>query len=338
VTGIDRKPVTVAIDASWLRDGGIARMATEIIARAPEHVRVLEIRRDSRNAGLLTPVDLAIEARRTCADIIWSPGFMPPVIGAPGKRICITIHDLAHLHHYSIAHRVYYDVLIRKLLQNVDRIFTVSDYTRNEILAWAPIDASRVIRIYNGVSNVFRLATRNDTARPPYVLYAGNRRGYKNIERMISAFARSRFAAQGGELWLTGARDAVSSHHAARHGVTDRVHYLGTLSDAELAQAYADARALMFVSLYEGFGLPVVEAMAAGCPVLTSNTTALAEIAGNAALTVDPTSTEAIADGLDRLCTDDALRNRLCAAGLRRAADFHWDRCAAGYWQAIAGT
>lgn len=327
---------TVAVDASWLGEGGIGRMAHEIIIRAPNHVRVLEMRSGRRNAGPLTPLDLAVQARRIDADVVWSPGFMPPAFRVPKKRVFITIHDLTHLHHYSISHRIYYHLLIRRLLRNVDCVFTVSEFTRREILSWAPI-VPNVVRIYNGVSPTFGPSPKYVAADPPYVLYVGNRRTYKNIERMMSAFARSNFAARGGELWLTGPEDSATSHTAARAGVADRVRYLGTLSDAELAAAYSGARALLLPSLYEGFGLPLVEAMATGCPVLTSNSTALAEIGGSAALTVDPRSTDSIADGIDSLCFDASLRQRLRAAGFKRAADFNWDQCAARYWQVVTG-
>ncbi|PCG12958.1 glycosyltransferase family 4 protein [Sphingomonas adhaesiva] len=333
------RPLTVAIDASWLRDGGIARMAHEIINRAPDHVRVVEIRGGRANAGLLTPVDLAIAARGVDADVIWSPGFMPPMARAPGKRIYITIHDLTHLHSYSAAHRLYFNRIIRPLLANVDRVFTVSEYTRQEILLWATISPDRVIRVHNGVTAMDRLPAHDRaTQAPPYVLYVGNRRPYKNIDRMIEAFGRSKFAARGGQLWLTGACDPAIDGLVRQAGVADRVRYLGWLSDDELAATYAESRALIFVSLYEGFGLPVVEAMTAGCPVLTANTTALAEVAGDAALTVNPLSVEEIAEGLDRVALDDVLRARLRSAGLERATQFSWDRCAVRYWQVLTGT
>jgi glycosyltransferase involved in cell wall biosynthesis len=329
----------VAIDASWLRDGGIARMAHEIIARRPDGVDVVEIRADGANAGFFTPIDLAARARAVRADAIWSPGFMPPALRVPGKHVSITLHDLAHLHHYSAKHRIYYNQIIRRLLGNVDRIFTVSDYTRSELVRWAGIDADRIVRVYNGVSEAFvpasdpALPSSADTA--PYVLYVGNRRSYKNIDRLIAAFAGSGLVDRGYQLWLTGDDDGASSATATRHGIRERMRYLGRISDTALADVYRRAQALAFLSLYEGFGLPLVEAMACGCPVLTASTTALGEVAGEAALTVDPLSIEAIAQGLVRICDDDALRGVLRSAGLARAAAFRWDTAAARYWQVL---
>lgn len=327
---------TLAVDASWLHDGGIARMAREILMRRPPHVRITEIRSDRPNAGMLTPIGLARAVRATKADVVWSPGFIPPLFRSAGKPVSITIHDLTHLHYYSRKHRLYYDVVVRNLLRNVERIFTVSDYTRAEILSWSSFPPDRVIRIYNGVSEAFKPA---DDARPssvPYILYVGNRRSYKNVDRLIAAFARSSLPAQGYQLWLTGHDDGSASALAAQLRTNDRIRYLGTISDETLADAYRGARCTAFMSLYEGFGLPVVEAMACGCPVLTSNTTALAEIAGDAALTVDPTSTEAMSAGLDRLANDETFHAKLRDAGLRRAAAFDWDCCADRYWTALA--
>ncbi|HEX8553567.1 MAG TPA: glycosyltransferase family 1 protein [Sphingomonas sp.] len=331
----------VAVDASWLRQGGIARMAGEILARAPAGVRVVRLRADRPNAGLLTPLDLARAARGAQAEIIWSPGFMPPLFRAPGKRLCITVHDLAHLHHYSPAHRLYYDLLIRRLLRNVDRIFTVSDHARGEIIRWSGVDPQRVVRVYNGVSEAFGGEPgapgpgRAPSDVPRYLLYVGNRRAYKNLDRLIAAFARSGLAARGYQLWLTGALDDHIAAVAARAGVGEALRYLGDVPDAALAQLYRGAQALVFVSLYEGFGLPVVEAMASGCPVLTSNTTALAEVAGDAALLVDPCSVDGIAGGMNRICLDDPLRARLARAGLARSTRFSWDAAAARYWQTL---
>lgn len=314
-------------------------MGREILARRPAHVRVVEMRVDRPNAGILTPISFARAIRTTQADAVWSPGFIPPVVRSANTPTSITVHDLTHLHYYSRRHRLYYDLVVRPLLRNVDRIFTVSDYTRDELLAWADIPADRVVRIYNGVSEAFHPVPNGAPAlekTEPYILYVGNRRSYKNIDGLITAFAHSSLPACGYRLWLTGADDGVSSALAAQLGISDRLRYLGHLSDADLADAYRGARMTAFLSLYEGFGLPVVEAMACGCPVITSETTSLAEVAGDAALTVDPTSLEAIVSGLNRLATDDTLRGVLQQAGLQRAATFDWDICAAQYWALLA--
>lgn len=330
-------PFTLAVDASWLRDGGIGRMAREILSRAPSGVRVHEIRADSANAGVFTPLDLAWQSRAVAADAIWSPGFVPPMVARQGVPTFITIHDLAHLHCYSWRHRLYYDAVIRPLLRNVAAVLTVSDYTRGEILDWTQMDPAKVICIHNGVSDAFAARSALDSAGERYLLYVGNRRPYKNVDRLIDAFAASGIAELGYQLWLTGEHDPSLSRRAASAGVDKYLRYLGHLDDEGLASAYRGARALAFVSLHEGFGLPVVEAMASGCPVLTSNTTALREVAGAAALQVDPTSVDAIATGLRRIVLEEPLRETLRAAGLVRAAELSWDKTAAAYWRVFTG-
>lgn len=312
-------------------------MAREILARRPAHVRVLELRGDRANAGVLTPIDLGRQARSVVADAVWSPGFLPPLFRVAGKRFAITIHDLAHLHHYSVAHRIYYRAVIRPLLRNVDCIFTVSEFTRREIASWAPESEGKIVCVYNGVSDTFQVAGSVRHVDIPYVLYVGNRRSYKNVQRLITAFAKSSLRSYGYQLWLTGHDDTDLSGWAVREGVGDRVRFLGQTSDDELAAIYRGARALAFMSLYEGFGLPVVEAMACGCPVLTSNTTALSEVAGLAALQVDPLSIGAMARGLEQICFDERMRAGLVAAGLQRAREFDWDVAALIYWSSLQG-
>ena len=114
-----------------------------------------------------------------------------------------------------------------------------------------------------------------------------------------------------------------------RTRLTGRVHLLGHVEDAEMPALYSAARALVFPSLYEGFGLPALEAMASGTPVIASNATGLAEVVGDAGLTVDPTSVEQLADAMARILGDEELRERLVAAGLARAARYTWARAAA---------
>jgi alpha-1,3-rhamnosyl/mannosyltransferase len=125
-----------------------------------------------------------------------------------------------------------------------------------------------------------------------------------------------------------------------RTRLTGRVHLVGHVEDEQMPALYSAARALLFPSLYEGFGLPALEAMASGTPVIASNTTGLAETVGDAGLTIDPRSIEDMADAMERVLNDDALRERLVAAGLDRAAEFTWARAAAAtagvYREALA--
>ena len=155
-----------------------------------------------------------------------------------------------------------------------------------------------------------------------------NRRPHKNEERALAAFARARID-PSIRLLLTGLPTNTLQAFIAHLGLTERVDFLGRVEDTQLPAVYRGALGLLFPSFYEGFGLPVIEAMASGVPVLTSTVTALPEVAGDAALLVDPYDVDAIASGIERLLTDEDLRTRLRVAGLKRAAMFRWDDVAA---------
>jgi glycosyltransferase involved in cell wall biosynthesis len=166
-----------------------------------------------------------------------------------------------------------------------------------------------------------------------YLLYVGTVQPRKNLERLIDAFAlvADRPELAGVQLVIAGGRGWLSEgveRRAAERGLAGRVRLSGYLPDADLPALLSGALAFVFPSLYEGFGMPVLEAMACGAPVLTSTTSSLPEVADDAALLVDPSDTAAIAAGIARLAADGGLRADLYARGLARAAAFTWDRCA----------
>src|SRR5581483_3700645 len=165
----------------------------------------------------------------------------------------------------------------------------------------------------------------------PYVLSVGSREPGKNRVRLFEALARVRSGGCDAGLAVVGqpAWGAAAEDEAVRRlGLGDVVRFLGYVAAEDMPALYSAAVASAFPSLYEGFGLPVLEAMACGAPVLTSGLSATAEVAGEAALLVDPLSVEAIAAGLRRLVTDADERERLRALGLARAAEFSWTRTA----------
>jgi glycosyltransferase involved in cell wall biosynthesis len=184
-------------------------------------------------------------------------------------------------------------------------VLTVSAFSRREILEWTGLPGERVEVVGNGVSAAFRPDGPRHQPGYPYFLHVGRRAAHKNVERLVAA------------------------HTASRCGREVRLLFTGDLSEDQLAAHYRGAVALAFPSLYEGFGLPIVEAMASGTPVLTSNATAIPETAGRGnALVVDPLSVDAIAAGLDQLAEDAVLRADLRQRGLARAKAFSWEQVA----------
>jgi glycosyltransferase involved in cell wall biosynthesis len=174
------------------------------------------------------------------------------------------------------------------------------------------------------VAEVFRSEGPRYEPGEPYFLFVGRREAHKNLARLVAGYAASR-ARKSVRLVFAGPADPALLALARRNGVEGRVAFTAPLADAELAACYRGALALAFPSLYEGFGLPIAEAMACGTPVLTSGVTAIPETVGDGtALIVDPLRVEAIADGLDRVAEDAALRARLRERGLQRAGAFSW--------------
>ena len=222
-------------------------------------------------------------------------------------------------------------------VRRADLILTTSPYARGTILARYPeADPARVIAAICGVDPVFDTAQAGDETTPArlglpehYLLYPANFWPHKNHRRLLTAIAKLREAAEPPFVALTGAPSsglAAVEAEISRLGLADHVVCLGRVPLPDLAAVMRHARAVVFPSLYEGFGLPILEAFHTGAPVLCSNATGCPEVAGDAALLVDPTSVDAIAAGIHRIWTDDALRADLAARGNLRRHEFSSDR------------
>jgi glycosyltransferase involved in cell wall biosynthesis len=255
----------------------------------------------------------------------------------------VTIHDMS-LRLYPQCHPIRRLLLNRPLMQVAMRrasaIVTVSHSTRRDLLRLHALSPDRVSVVHEAASPAFRPIrdrVRLDTIRAKYglpdrfILYVGTIEPRKNLGRLIDAFARARSAGIPHELVCVGpygwsSRDLAG--RIARLGLSSHVHFTGYVPFDDLPVIYNLGEFFVFPSLYEGFGLPVVEAMASGTPVLTANTSSLVEIAGDGAETVDPTNTEALADAIRRLATDEALRRDLAERGWQRSRAFSWSQTA----------
>ena len=272
-------------------------------------------------------IALARESRPLNESLFWNPGFIPPAVRR--KKSVVTVHDLTHLHFYSKFHRSYYDAVLRPLYRKCDRIVCVSQFTKSEFCEWSGISEERVDVIHNGVSEIFFSASRPRIDHKfVYVLYPGNYRNYKNISRLLDAYAMSRLPSAGIHLALTGNGNLELKSKIEALGLKSTVRFLGFLNQRDLVSAYRSASAVAFISLYEGFGLPLVEAMATETPVLAASSSCLPEIGGAAALYIDPLSIDDISSGLERIIFDQSVRSELVEAGRHRARQFSWDSSA----------
>jgi glycosyltransferase involved in cell wall biosynthesis len=309
-------------DTRWIGSHGIGRFAAELYQRIPGFSPLPLHAKPSSPAD---PWFLRSYLRSTTPQLFFSPGYNPP-LGKPCPFV-FCVHDLAHLQVRectSLLKRQYYRLIVLPALHNAAAVLTVSEFSRDQICEWSGLAASRVAIVGNGISEPFKPEGEyfRDGGRP-YLLFVGVSRPHKNFPRLLQAFAASTLQ-DDLNLIAIGEPPQDVSELVATLGLSGQVSFR-RCNDEELASLYRGATAMVFPSLYEGFGLPIVEAMACGTPVLTSSLASMPEIAADAALTVDPLSVEAIADGLKKLVHDDALRSRLRLRGLERARDFTWE-------------
>ena len=276
--------------------------------------------------------------RQIEADLAHGLAFVAPLF-APCPTV-ITIHDLSFIHFPSLfrpANRLYLAMLTRLSARRARRLIAVSHYTAAETTRLLGVETERIDVVYHGVEPAFHplpaaeiAAFRQRKGLPErFVLFVGTLEPRKNLERLVEAFARvrderARLVLAGGKGWLY---DELFARVEALN-LSEEVIFPGYVPEGELPLWYNAATVLAYPSLYEGFGLPVLEAQACGTPVLTSNASSLPEAAGDAALTVDPYDAEALAVELNRLLTETSLRNELRERGLAHARQFSWPRTA----------
>jgi glycosyltransferase involved in cell wall biosynthesis len=254
----------------------------------------------------------------------------------------VTIHDVAVLRFPQLFrpwHGTYARAVLPRVARRARQVIAVSQATKQDIVELLGLPDERVTVVYNGAPRFaeqdLQKSSRNTSVRARYrlperfVLAVGELDPRKNLKRLVAAVDYLRTRPKTSDLALVHAGPEGLLRRADLQGAgAGAVHFLGYVPAEDLVELYRLARCCAYPSLWEGFGLPVLEAMAAGCPMVTSATSAPAEIAGETALLVDPMSTDEIASALERLWTDDGLRADLARRGLARAREFTWERAA----------
>jgi glycosyltransferase involved in cell wall biosynthesis len=312
------------VDDRW-QTGGIKRFFQELVSRLDSRFAVSRLTDKwhlTHPLNPLSPLWLAREIGKRRPDVFWSPGFMSPVSSA--VPFIFTVHDLIHVRAVRGLRAAYFESILRPLCKKAYKLVTVSEFSRNEICEWAGLPSDRVVRIYNAASGNFTPKGRKFFPGYPYLLYVGVRSGHKNLPRLLNAFSKSGLAGQC-KLLFSGETDRELQTIAAGLGIGDCLEFAGTISDSELPSYYRGALGLVLVSTHEGFGIPPLEAMACGTPVLCSNTTSFPEVVGDAALLVDPANIEEIAAGMRTIVYEESLRKKLIAKGFQRCPLFSWD-------------
>ncbi len=362
----DERPVHVALNSHLLsgalsyRSAGVHQYILHLLAHLPEAgcrvtaflgpegrppgeaVRVLRSRWPTDRPPVRAIWEQLIQPgalRRVRADLAHGPVFVGPLF-APCP-VVITVHDLSFLrfpHLFRPANRLYLRLLTRASARRARRIIAVSAHAAEESVQLLGVAREKVDVVYHGVDPWFQPLPAEEVAAfrarqglpERFVLYVGTLEPRKNLTRLVEAFARLhdsnlRLVLVGGRGWY----DEEIFSRVEALGLEGKVLFPGYIPAEELPLWYSAATVFAYPSLYEGFGLPVLEALACGTPVLTSNCSALPEAAGEGGLRVDPYNIEAIAEGLHRLLTDVPLREALRQQGLAHAARFTWGRTAA---------
>lgn len=351
------RPLTIGIDASRVseRQTGTERYSRHIIealtAAGPHHryrlyrnaTEPIPLRVPAGTEQRLIPfprlwthLRLSAELARHRVDALFVPAHVIPPVHP--RASVVTIHDLGYLYEadaHTPSARRYLDWSTRWSARVAARVIAISRATRDDLIRHYHVPAEKIGVIPHGIDETFTPRPPDEVdrwlanlgLRRPYLLYVGTLQPRKNLARLIAAFDRLaaehpdlRLVLAGKRGWLAEEIDAA----LARSPNRSRIDLPGHVPDSALPALYTGCEALALPSLYEGFGLPVLEAMACGAPVVISNRGALPEVGGDAAIVVDPLDTDAIAVGLAR-ALDPAERERRVAAGRAHAARFRWD-------------
>jgi glycosyltransferase involved in cell wall biosynthesis len=269
-------------------------------------------------------------------DLYFEPNFIP--LGIKSKKIVTTVHDFSfHLHPewHPRERTEYFSRNFFKRIEKADLIITGSRYIEREAFDLFNGKDLRIVTIYYGYNDVLfhpNKKAEEEKASPSgnYILFVGSGEPRKNLLGLLKAYLLlPEYVKKDFQLLLIGYKGWGNQEIVERMDqLKGRVHYLGYLTNEELAALYRGASCLVFPSFYEGFGLPPLEAMACGCPAVVSDVASLPEVCGDAAYYVNPYDVESIAEGMYKVLTDEDLRRSLIEKGLERAKLFSWEKCA----------
>jgi glycosyltransferase involved in cell wall biosynthesis len=355
--------VRIAIDARKLRDYGIGTYVRNLLRHLSridsttdyvllcngEDCATLEALGENFRAvtdssppySIREQLTVPLDLRREGINLFHAPHYVLPPL-TPCRSV-VTIHDCIHLRFPQyLPNRLAYGYARASLwiaTHRSSRVLTVSEASKRDILRYFRVPESKINVIYNAIDERFGEAPDDEEVarvreryqlNDPFVLYAGNIKPHKNLERLIEAFHMLRKGdLEHVKLLIIG--DEISKYATLRRAVHHyklhkHVRFFGFVPDKTLAVLYRLASVFVFPSLYEGFGLPPLEAMASGTPVITSNVSSLPEVVGDAALLIDPYDAGAIAAAMRQVLTEPALREDLRRRGLQRVREFSWER------------
>jgi glycosyltransferase involved in cell wall biosynthesis len=336
--------INIRAQAAGLR--GVQRYTAELQAKLKD--RLISVAPDRPLQGMRGHLWEQTALPRIVGEgLLWSPANTGPLRVASQV---LTIHDIASLEHpewFNSIFAAWYRWLTPALIKRVRRVITVSQFSRERLLAFANIDESKIAVIPVGVDARFRMRGADEVARvrselgipsPYYLLSLAATEPRKNLRRLLAAWA-SCVTRLPQEIWLVLAGSSAPSRvfRGVEMGdIPPRVHFAGFIADVSLPALYSGALALVYVSTYEGFGLPALEAMASGTVPIVAGNTSLPEVVGDAGLQVNPYDVEDIAAAIERVIDDSHLRETLAARAAQHSRQFNWERTATQTWNVLS--
>jgi len=277
------------------------------------------------------------------ADIVFCPT-SAPIIKPFGANLVSTIHDVAFMKYTDTVSKTFYDyyrTIFRWTIKNSESVITVSEFSKSEIEKYFPFAKGKVHTVYNGINSSYKPTESN--AKDDYILFVGSLSRRKNVVRLIKAYLQ--IADQVNEkLILAGNFSDIFAFDKEEAGFLKeafghpKIEMVEDIDSNRLINLYQKAKVMTYPSIYEGFGLPPVEAMACGTPVLTSNVTSMPEVCGEAAIYIDPMDVKSIADGLLRVLQNSELRAELTEKGLRQSSRYTWENSVKGHMDVFQKT
>jgi glycosyltransferase involved in cell wall biosynthesis len=322
------------------------RYAYEITSRLRDRIREIRPERTLKGAAGHLWEQFYLPTR-TSGSLLWSPNNTGPVVTR--RQVC-TIHDIIPIDHpewFTRSFASWYQWLLPTLTRSVQHVIAVSEFTRSRVIEAFGLQPEKVSVVLNGIGPEFTPRSQDEIDQvkqrlklpaKPYVLCVGSIEPRKNVPRLLEAWGRAQAKFPDLQLVVTGLNKGGSNvfRSVPMDKIPSNVFFTGYVEDADLPALYSGAILFVYPSLYEGFGLPPIEAMACGTPVVTSQGTSLSEVVGSAAVLVDPDHAESIADGILHVADNESLRAEMREAGLARARLFNWDDAAAQTWKILS--
>jgi glycosyltransferase involved in cell wall biosynthesis len=294
---------------------------------------------------LWTQWGLATHVMRQPPDVLFIPAHTMPILHRPSLKCVVTIHDLGYEYlpqYHQFPHKLYLNRTTEFAAKFATHLIAVSNFTKQDLIQKLHVPEDKVTVVYEGVdliknrrptSQKIKEVQQKYGLSEDYILFVGTIQPRKNLVALIEAFARILPQHKGVQLVLAGGNGWLSEpifQAPQRLGIEDKVIFTGYVDESDKPALYAGAKLTALVSLFEGFGLPMLESMACGTPVISASTSSLPEVVGDAGILVDPTSVEDIAQGLYQGLSDTKLVQKLIDQGYEQVKKFSWDSAAKG--------